>query len=141
MNQGGTMITTKLVGLALVVGLTLVAAGTSLAQTAATHSNQIWGSVRTEDSSTGNTFKKGAVVLVRKFDPNGPGSVVATSKVMHRHYAASMGDAPAGKYVVEIKPSGEYGGGQTVVDYPGRGGNYHQSWTIAVAKPAVPAQE
>jgi hypothetical protein len=104
------MITIKLVGLALVVGLTLVAAGTSLAQAAAAHSNQIWGSVRTEESSTGNAFKKGAVVLVRKFDPNGPGSVVATSRVMHRHYAASMGDAPAGKYVVEIKPGGEYDG-------------------------------
>jgi hypothetical protein len=46
-----------------------------------------------------------------------------------------MKDAPAGKYVVQINPDGEYGGGQTVVDYPGPGGNYHQSWTIAMAQP------
>ena len=41
-----------------------------------------------------------------------------------------MKGAPAGKYVVQINPGGEYGGGQTVVDYPGPGGNYHQSWPI-----------
>jgi hypothetical protein len=41
-----------------------------------------------------------------------------------------MKGAPAGEYVVQINPGGEYGGGQTVVDYPGPGGNYHQSWTI-----------
>ena len=134
------MNTIKLVGLALVVGLTLGGGGTSLAQTAA-HSSQIWGSVQTEAASTGNIFKKGAVVLVRKFNPNGQGAVLAQGKVVSRHYAARMGDAPAGKYVVEIKPGGEYGGGQTVVDYPGPGGNYHQSWTIAVGQPAVPAKE
>jgi hypothetical protein len=140
-ESGGTMKTIKLAGLALVVGLTLSGAGTSLAQTAAAHSSQIWGSVQTEAASTGNIFKKGAVVLVRKFNPNGQGAVVAQGKVVRRHYVAPMGDASAGKYVVEIKPGGEYGGGQTVVDYPGPGGNYHQSWTIAVGQPAVPAKE
>jgi hypothetical protein len=127
--------------LALLLSLTL-AAGTSLAQpAAAVHSNQIWGFVGTEDRSTANIFNKHAVVLVRKFDPNGQGPVVATGKVVQRHYAANMGTAPAGKYVVQINPGGEYGGGQTVVDYPGPGGNYHQSWTIVVGKPAVPAKE
>ena len=83
------MKTIKLAGLALVVGLTLCAAGNSLAQTAATHSSQIWGSVRTEESSTGNILR--AVVLVRKFDPNGQGPVVAQAEVVHHHYAASIG--------------------------------------------------
>ncbi|MGA2412325.1 MAG: hypothetical protein ABSG46_18320 [Candidatus Binataceae bacterium] len=134
------MRTIKLACLTLVLGLTLAAAGTSFAQTTA-HANQIYGTVTTEDRSTSNIFNKHAVVLVRKYDASGQGPVVATGKVIHRHYIANMGDAPAGKYVVEIKPGGEYGGGQTLVDYPGPGGNYHQSWTIAVGQPAVPGKE
>jgi hypothetical protein len=104
------MKTIKLAGLALVVGLTFGGAGTSLAQTAAAHSSQIWGSVQTEADSTGNIFKKGAVVLVRKFNPNGQGAVVAQVRVVRRHYAARMGDAPAGKYVVEIEPGASTAG-------------------------------
>jgi hypothetical protein len=135
------MKTIKLAGVALVLGVTLVAAGTSLAQTVAVHSSQIWRFVGTEARSTADIFKKRAVVLVRKFNPNGQGPVVATARVVRRHYALSMGDAPAGKYVVQINPGGEYGSGERVIDYPGPGGNYHLSWTVAVGQPAVPSKE
>jgi len=56
----------KLAGLALVVGLTLSGAGTSLAQTAAAHSSQIWGSVQTETGQHRQHLQEGCGCLGAK---------------------------------------------------------------------------
>ena len=112
------------------------------AQVTSVHHGQVWGSVRTEDRSTNNIFDKRVTVLVRHYDPDKLGAIVAESKLKHGHYIADLGTAPAGKYVVQVNPGGGgYGPGQTIVDYPGPDGNVHQSFTLVLGSPAVPAKE
>jgi hypothetical protein len=135
------MRTLKLAGLALTLSLILGAAGNTMAQTPA-HQNQVWGLVRTADHSTMNIWDKKVVVVVRSVENDKPGPVVGTSKLKHGHYAVNMGSAAAGKYVVEVDPhGGDYQGGQTLIDYPGPGGNVHQAFTLVLGQPAVPAKE
>ena len=135
------MRTLKLAGLALTLSLILGAAGNTMAQTPA-HQNQVWGLVRTADHSTMNIWDKKVVVVVRSVENDKPGPVVGTSKLKHGHYAVNMGGAAAGKYVVEVDPhGGDYQGGQTLIDYPGPGGNVHQAFTLVLGQPAVPAKE
>jgi hypothetical protein len=127
--------------LALTLSLILGAAGNTMAQTPA-HQNQVWGLVRTADHSTMNIWDKKVVVVVRSVENDKPGPVVGTSKLKHGHYAVNMGSAAAGKYVVEVDPhGGDYQGGQTLIDYPGPGGNVHQAFTLVLGQPAVPAKE
>jgi len=135
------MRTLKLAGLALTLSLILGAAGNTMAQTPA-HQNQVWGLVRTADHSTMNIWDKKVVIVVRSVENDKPGPVVGTSKLKHGHYAVNMGSAAAGKYVVEVDPhGGDYQGGQTLIDYPGPGGNVHQAFTLVLGQPAVPAKE
>jgi hypothetical protein len=135
------MRTLKLAGLALTLSLILGAAGNTMAQTPA-HQNQVWGLVRTADHSTMNIWDKKVVIVVRSVENDKPGPVVGTSKLKHGHYAVNMGSAAAGKYVVEVDPhGGDYQGGQTLIDYPGPGGNVHQAFTLILGQPAVPAKE
>jgi hypothetical protein len=135
------MRTLKLAGLALTLSLILGAAGNTMAQTPA-HQNQVWGLVRTADHSTMNIWDKKVVVIVRSVENDKPGPVVGTSKLKHGHYAVNMGSAAAGKYVVEVDPhGGDYQGGQTLIDYPGPGGNVHQAFTLILGQPAVAAKE
>jgi hypothetical protein len=135
------MRTLKLASLALVLTLILGAAGTTLAQAASAHQNQVWGLVRTQDHSTMNIWDKHVTILVRPVENDKPGPPVATAKLHHGHYAADMGNAPAGKYTVQINPgAGDYGSGQTLIDYPGPGGNVHQSFTLVLGQPAIPAK-
>jgi hypothetical protein len=116
--------------------------GHSAAQTVAPHHGQVWGSVRTEDRSTNNIFDKRVTLVVRRYEPDKLGAVVAESKLKHGHYVADLGEAPAGKYVVQVDPGGgDYGVGQTIVDYPGPAGNVHQNFTLVLGSPAVAAKE
>lgn len=131
----------KLAGFALALGLILGTSRTTMAQTSTAHQNQVWGLVRTQDHSTMNIWDKHVVIEVRQVVNDKPGPLVATSKLNHGHYMADMGTAPAGKYVVDVKPgSTDYGAGQTLVDYPGPGGNVHQGFTLVLGGPAIPSK-
>ena len=89
-----------------------------------------------------NIWDKHVVVEVRSVVNDKPGPVVATSKLHHGHFMADMGGAPAGKYVVDVKPgSTGYGAGQTLIDYPGPGGNVHQSFTLVLGRSGDTGQE
>jgi hypothetical protein len=131
----------KLTGLALTLALIFGTSRSTLAQTSTAHQNQVWGLIRTQDHSTMNIWDKQVVVEVRPVVNDKPGAVVATSKLHHGHFMADMGSAPAGKYVMNVKPgSSGYGAGQTLIDYPGPGGNVHQSFTLVLGGPAIPAK-
>jgi|SRR5580658_1930320 hypothetical protein len=135
------MKTLKLANLALALSLILGAAGTTMAQTSSAHQNQVWGLVRTQDHSTMNIWDKKVTILVRPVENDKPGAPVAMAKLHQGHYHADMGNAPAGKYTVQINPgSSGYGSGQTLIDYPGPGGNVHQSFTLVLGQPAIPAK-
>jgi hypothetical protein len=128
----------KLTGLALTLALILGTSSITLAQTSTAHENQVWGLIRTQDHSTMNIWDKRVVVEVRSIVDDKPGPVIGTSKLHHGHYKVDMGDAPAGKYVINIKPgSTGYGAGQTLIDYPGPGGNVHQGFTLVLGGPAI----
>jgi hypothetical protein len=139
--KGVAMRTLKLASLAFALSLILSATGTTLAQTTSAHQNQVWGLVRTADHSTMNIWDKHVTILVRPVENDKPGPAVATAKLHQGHYAADMGSAPAGKYTVQINPgSSGYGSGQTLIDYPGPGGNVHQSFTLVLGQPPIPAK-
>jgi hypothetical protein len=131
----------KLAGLALTLALILGPSRTTLAQGSKAHQNQVWGLIRTQDHSTMNIWDKHVVVEVRSVVDDKPGPLVASSKLHQGHFMADMGSAPAGKYVVNVKPgSTDYGAGQTLIDYPGPGGDVHQSFTLVLGGPAIPAK-
>ena len=134
------MRTLKVATLACALSLILIVAGTITTQ-AASHDNQVWGLVRTRDHSTMNVWDKHVTIVVRSIENDKPGAVVAQSKLNHGHYAADMGNAPAGKYTVQINPgSTGYESGQTLIDYPGPGGNVHQSFTLVLGGPPIPSK-
>jgi len=106
------------------------------------HANQVWGSVRTEDRNTATIFDKEVSVLIRTYHSNKRGRVLAISKVVGGYYAIDMYNLPAGKYVVQVDTGGsEYGDGQRVIDYPGKGGRVNQKWTLYLRRAAIPAQD
>jgi hypothetical protein len=133
----------KSIALTIALGLTLIASGGSFAQSSgAAHQGTIWGSVRTQDRSTNNIFDKRVKVIIRQYEPDKLGAIVAQSGLHQGHYIANLHDAPSGKYVVQVNPLGsDYGTGQTIVDYPGPAGNVHQNFTLVLGGPAVPSKE
>jgi hypothetical protein len=140
-KKGVTMRILKLVGIALLPAFVFGASRNAMAQASAPHQNQVWGLVRTQDHSTMNIWDKHVTIQVRPVVNDKPGDVVATSKLHRGHYRADMGNAPAGKYVVNLLPgSTGYGAGQTLIDYPGPGGNVHQSFTMVLGGAAIPAK-
>ncbi|HUN57376.1 MAG TPA: hypothetical protein VMU41_04630 [Candidatus Binataceae bacterium] len=135
------MRTLKLATLALALSMVLGAAGITQAQTSSAHQNKVWGLVRTQDHSTMNVWDKHVTIVVRPVVNDAPGAPVAKATLHHGHYAADMGNAPAGKYTVQINPgSTGYGAGQTLIDYPGPGGDVHQSFTLVLGGPPIPAK-
>lgn len=136
-----------LVGFTLGVFVSLAALVATMAQEppsvrAAGHLNQIWGSVRTEEGSTENIFDKNVTIVLRSYNKNRRGKIVAFGEVKNAHYAVDMGSLPGGKYVVEVDTGGsEYRGGERLIDYPGNGSGVNQDWTLSLNKPAIPSKE